>query len=212
MLANRVRELTQTTGTGDITLAGALSGHVRFSDAFNVGDSVTYVIEDGDNYEIGTGTLQAADTLARTQVMETLVGGAYTGEGAAAINLSGNARIFCAATADFLLSPTKDADLIREVTPDAGVTVDGVHMKDGVLSAVSVAAASVGADTLTAGGATFSGDAVFEDQVTFNGGTVQVNSNEVNIGDSIIMLNADLAGAPTLDGGMTINRGTSPSK
>lgn len=212
MLANRVRELTQTTGTGDITLAGALSGHVRFSDAFNVGDSVTYVIEDGDNYEIGTGTLQAADTLARTQVMETLVGGAYTGEGAAAINLSGNARIFCAATADFLLSPTKDADLIREVTPDAGVTVDGVHMKDGVLSAVSVAAASVGADTLTAGGATFSGDAVFEGQVTFNGGTVQVNSNEVNIGDSIIMLNADLAGAPTLDGGMTINRGTSPSK
>lgn len=212
MLANRVRELTLTTGTGDITLAGALSGHVRFSDAFTVGDSVTYVIEDGDNYEIGTGTLQAADTLARTQVMETLVDGAYTGEGAAAINLSGNARIFCAATADFLLSPTKDADLIREVTPDAGVTVDGVHMKDGVLSAASVAAASVAADTLAAGGATFSGDAVFEGQVTFNGGTVQVNSNEVNIGDSIIMLNADLAGAPTLDGGITINRGTSAGK
>lgn len=133
MLANRVREYTATTGTGDVTLGGALPAHITFDDAFDVGDAVTYVIEDGDNYEIGTGTLVSADTLSRTTVGETLVDGTYVKTGAAAINLSGNARVFCAATADFLLDPTEAADVITEVTPGAGVTVDGVTLRDGAV-------------------------------------------------------------------------------
>jgi len=131
MLANRVREFTTTVGTGDITLGGALAGHVGFAEAFTVGDSVIYVIEDGDNYEIGTGTLTDATTLARTSVEETLVDGTLTKTGASAITLSGGARIYCAATAQFLLDPIEAADVITEVTPDAGVTVDGVLLKDG---------------------------------------------------------------------------------
>ncbi len=142
MLANRVRELTSTTGTGDIALAGALPGHIGFSDAFTIGDSVIYVIEDGDNYEIGTGTLVDALTLERTDVAETLVGGTYLQAGAAPIDLSGNARVYCAATADFLLSPTHDADIIREVTPDAGVTADGVLLKDGAVTASKLTSGS----------------------------------------------------------------------
>ncbi len=131
MLANRVREFTLTAGTGDITLAGALPGHIAFADGFAVGDSVTYVIEDGDDYEIGTGTLTAADTLQRTTVGETLVGGTYDKANPAPISLSGNARVYCAATADFLLDPTLEADTILEQTPDGGVTVDNVLLKDG---------------------------------------------------------------------------------
>ncbi|WP_417462847.1 hypothetical protein [Kordiimonas sp.] len=102
MLANRVRELTTTSGASDITLAGALAGHVRFRDAFAVGDAVSYVIEDGDNYEIGTGTMLNADTLARTTVLETLVDGVLDRDAPEEISLSGNARVFCAATAEFL--------------------------------------------------------------------------------------------------------------
>lgn len=132
MLANRVRELTTTTGTGDLTLAGALAGHIRFADAFSAGDAVTYVIEDGDNYEIGNGIFTLAGQVERTEVLETLVDGTYTGGGGASpIALSGNARVFCAATSQFLLSATEEADLIREATVDAGVTVDGVLIKDG---------------------------------------------------------------------------------
>ncbi len=102
MLANRVRELTTTSGAGDITLGGALAGHVRFSDAFGVGETVSYVIEDGDNYEIGTGNLLDADTLERTTVLEVLVGGVLDRDAPEPISLSGNARVFCAATAEFL--------------------------------------------------------------------------------------------------------------
>ncbi|WP_417459238.1 hypothetical protein [Kordiimonas sp.] len=102
MLANRVRELTTTSGAGDITLGGALAGHVRFNDAFGVGDVVSYVIEDGDNYEIGTGTMLDADTLERTTVLEVLVGGVLDRDAPEPISLSGNARVFCTATAEFL--------------------------------------------------------------------------------------------------------------
>jgi len=131
MLANRVREFSTTLGTGDITLGGAMAGHIRFGDAFAPGDAVIYVIEDGDNYEIGTGTCGAGDILARTSVSETLESGVLTRAGATAITLSGQARIYCAATAEFLLNPTEAADIINEVTPGAGVTVDGVLLKDG---------------------------------------------------------------------------------
>lgn len=45
-----------------------------------------------------------------------------------------------------------------------------------------------------------------------NGTTTTVNSNEVNIGDSIILLNSDLGGSTpaTQDGGFSINRGSDP--
>ncbi len=134
-LANRVRELTLTTGTGDITLGGALAAHITFADAFTVGDTVTYVIEDGDNYEIGSGTLMAADTLVRTVVGETLVDGVYDKTSPTAITLSGNALVFCAVTAEFLLDPNMLADVISEVTPGAGVLVDGALIKDGAFTA-----------------------------------------------------------------------------
>ncbi len=131
MLANRVREFTNTEGSGDVTLGGALAGHVRFSDAFEVGDAVSYVIEDGDNFEIGTGTLRAGGLLERTSVSETLEDGVHARDGAVPLALSGNARVYCALTADYLERPELAADVIREVTGGAGVVVDGVHLKDG---------------------------------------------------------------------------------
>jgi len=125
MLANRVREFSITEGTGNVTLSGALAGHVRFSDAFAPGDSVIYVIEDGDNYEIGTGTLLDANTLVRSDISETLVVGTLTRGGTSPIPLSGQAKIYCAATAEFLLGGDVETGVIREVSLGAGVDVDG---------------------------------------------------------------------------------------
>ena len=54
-IADRVKESITTTGTGNIlSLGGAESGFQSFSDAgFRDGDTFSYVIEDGSNYEYG---------------------------------------------------------------------------------------------------------------------------------------------------------------
>lgn len=68
-----VVETSTTTGTGDFTLAGAVTGYTRFADVCAVGDRVTYLIEaidgNGDRtgeWETGDGTYSAANTLTRT--------------------------------------------------------------------------------------------------------------------------------------------------
>jgi hypothetical protein len=56
------------------------------------------------------------------------------------------------------------------------------------------------------------GTVVIAGDLTVNGTTTSVNSNEVNIGDSIILLNSDEAGTPSQNGGIEIERGTAANK
>jgi hypothetical protein len=56
---------------------------------------------------------------------------------------------------------------------------------------------------------TENGDLVIASNVTVNGTTFSVNSNEVNIGDSVILLNSDETGVPSQNGGFSVERGTS---
>lgn len=66
----RVQETTTTTGTGNITLAGAVTNRVALQSLLAVNDYLDYVIDDGaGNYEIGIGQLTASTTLVRTAVL-----------------------------------------------------------------------------------------------------------------------------------------------
>jgi hypothetical protein len=56
------------------------------------------------------------------------------------------------------------------------------------------------------------GTVIVAGNLTVNGTTTTVNSNEVNIGDAIVVLNADETGVPSQDGGIEIERGTSANK
>ena len=92
VLANRAKMTTSTTGTGTITLGSASTGFQTFDNAgITNGQSVQYVIEDGANFEIGTGTYTSSGT--------TLTRGAVTESNNSdnAINLSGTALVFIAA-------------------------------------------------------------------------------------------------------------------
>ena len=57
-------------------------------------------------------------------------------------------------------------------------------------------------------GGTVTGNMIISGNLTVNGTTTTVNSNEVNIGDAIIKLNSDETGTPSQDGGIEIERGT----
>ena len=56
---------------------------------------------------------------------------------------------------------------------------------------------------------TVTNDCTITGDLTVNGTTTTVNSNTVNIGDSIITLNSDETGTPSQNGGIEIERGTS---
>ena len=90
-LVNRAKMSTATTGTGTITLGTAESGYQTFADAGVVDtDVVRYVIEDGTDWEIGTGTYSAG-TLTRV-LSESSTG--------SLLNLTGSAVVYVSATAE----------------------------------------------------------------------------------------------------------------
>src|SRR6056300_1837528 len=95
-LVNRAKMSTSTTGTGTITLGSAETGYQSFADAgVSNTDIVRYVIEDGDNFEIGSGTYTASGTTLSRTVSESSNSGS-------AINLSGSAVVFITATSEDL--------------------------------------------------------------------------------------------------------------
>lgn len=71
--ADRVKETSTSTGTGNVVLAGAAVGFRAFSAAVAVADNVTYCIEhatDG-SWEIGIGHLSASTTFVRDAVIRS---------------------------------------------------------------------------------------------------------------------------------------------
>lgn len=89
--ADRVKETTTTTGTGNITLAGAVTQFEAFSTNFAVGQRFCYAIvgQTGSEWEVGYGTLSGGTTLVRTQVLQS-------SNSDAAVNFSaGTKDVFC---------------------------------------------------------------------------------------------------------------------
>jgi hypothetical protein len=74
ILNDRVKETSTTSGTGTLTLAGAVTGFETFAAGIG-GDNTTYycIFENGTNkFEVGFGTLNSgATTLARTYIISS---------------------------------------------------------------------------------------------------------------------------------------------
>jgi hypothetical protein len=85
---NRIQETTATTGTGTITLGGAVAGFQSFAVIGN-GNTTYYCIVNGTAWEVGIGTYTASGTtLTRTTVLSNSNGNTSP------ITLAGSSNVF----------------------------------------------------------------------------------------------------------------------
>jgi len=97
VINNRVRELTSTTGTGAVTLGGAVGGFQTFAAGIGNSNTTYYTISinSENEWEVGLGTLNGdSSTLTRTTVLES-------SNGDAAVDFSaGSKEVFCTLPAE----------------------------------------------------------------------------------------------------------------
>jgi hypothetical protein len=83
ILQDRVKEVSNSSGTGSITLAGAYTGYRTFNSCVTTGSTVYYTIHnttvpnDGQ-WEVGIGTFTSPATLSRDTVLSSSNGGSKT--------------------------------------------------------------------------------------------------------------------------------------
>lgn len=117
-LKNRTQETTATTGTGTITLAGAVTGFQSFASVGN-GNTTYYCITSGSAWEVGLGTYSTTGpTLARTTIYANSLGTT------AAISLTGTSNVFITLPAEFAAGVTSFNGGTTGLTPSSSTTGD----------------------------------------------------------------------------------------
>ena len=117
VLADRVQETTNTTGTGTLTLAGAVAGYQSFSVIGN-GNTTYYTIISGTAWEVGIGTYTSAGTtLARTTIL------ASSSAGPSAISVTAGASVFATYPAGRSVNLDGGGNIPQAVTAGLGTTV-----------------------------------------------------------------------------------------
>jgi hypothetical protein len=88
VVKDRVQETSTTTGTGSLTLLGAVTGFQTFSSAIGNTNTTYYTIQNGSEWEVGIGTVSAG-ALSRDTVLESSNAGSL-------VNFSAGTKfVFC---------------------------------------------------------------------------------------------------------------------
>lgn len=148
VVKDRVQETTTTTGTGTITLAGAVTGFQSFS---VIGDANTtyYTIAAGSQWEVGIGTYTASGTtLSRDTILESSTGGT-------AVDFSAgikNVFVTYPAEKSLYLDANNNAIGLGTVATTTTLTnATGLPLTTGVTGTLSVANGGTGQTTYTNG-------------------------------------------------------------
>ena len=150
----------------------------------------------------GTGVvnIQSAMTFDASQVL-TGTGGLTMGSN---INLNSN-------SINNLPAPAQAADATNKTYVDGATYLtggDGVTNSSGTFAVDSTVVRTTGTQTV-AGNKTFSNDVVVDGDFTVSGTTTTINTQTLLLEDNIITLNAGTSGAPSENGGITVDRGSS---
>lgn len=94
-LPNAVHETTTTSGTGPLTLLGAVANRKTFGSQLSNGDTTMIVITDGTDWECAVGTFTSPSTISRDTVIYSTNGNAWVNWPA-----SGTRDVFIAAAGE----------------------------------------------------------------------------------------------------------------
>lgn len=88
IIADRVQETTATTGTGTISLGGAVTGYQTFASQMSAGDTCFYAIGTSGvaDWEVGIGTYSSS-TLSRDTILASSNAGAVVSLAAGTKNI-----------------------------------------------------------------------------------------------------------------------------
>ena len=123
VINNRVRETTSTTGTGAVTLGGAVGGFQTFAAGIGNSNTTYYAISINteSEWEVGLGTLNGdSSTLTRTTVLES-------SNGDAAVDFAaGSKEVFCTLPSEKALYLDASGALANAtVITDANINASG---------------------------------------------------------------------------------------
>lgn len=199
-LVNRAKMTTATTGTGTLTLGSAVGGYQSFAAAGVAdGSTVSYVIEDGNNWEIGTGVYTASGTtLSRTPTESTSAG--------SAISLTGNAVVYVSAIAADIVQPSATQTLTNKTLTDPAITgtilEDVYTITDGAAFEIDPGNGSVQLITLGANRTPKATNMVAGEAVTLmvdDGSAYTLTWTDSTFGGSGVVWKTDGGVAPTLN-------------
>jgi hypothetical protein len=128
-LADRIKETTTTTGTGNVTLAGAVSQFRAFSAEYSNNDTFYYAIvgQSGTEWEVGIGTyVSATPAIARTTVLESSNSGSL-------VNFSAGTKDVWVDVPAAAVSPVRPVNDFRlTLTSGTPVTITDVAASSGI--------------------------------------------------------------------------------
>ncbi|HIK66625.1 MAG TPA: hypothetical protein EYF95_01495, partial [Flavobacteriales bacterium] len=119
-LADRIKQYTTSTGSGDISFTGTPAGFASFSSVLSVGDLTYYCIEESDKWEVGIGTY-GSDNMVRSYVLDSSNSGSH-------ISLGGSGIVFVTYPADKSVYRDQESRLI--VGPSGLIFDNGSVLKD----------------------------------------------------------------------------------
>ena len=174
VINDRVKETTTTTGTGAVSLAGAVTGFETFAAGIGNSNTVYYCIahQDQAEFEVGLGTLDGdSSDLTRTTVISS-------SNSDSAVNFSsGTKDVFCTLPASKLIfeDANNDATVGRNLTVTGDLTVSG----DDITLATNTSGAALIGD-----GTNFNPVAISGDITIAANGTAAIGSG--------VIVNADI--------------------